>query len=513
MRNLWFTTTIILLSLLNIGQSLQFSINGDDWLALYRYNINFNNFLSHFNISNYTSTTSNYVFGYLMMGLISKLFSFNPFPYYLAALILRIATAFSFYFSVYSATKNKWIGYLSAIFFSSMYAGIETTNWVSNMNTYLSIILLNLFIYLFYNQKNIISFRTFVQGFIFILSFLVAPVRMHGLLFFIPLVTFFRFEKINKNNITGLFGILFILLMPLILIRLLTYPDNDSDYLKVASFNYGDIFGTLFNLVTNLGFSILPNILINPETALKSIYIIVGGFTLLILSIYFFYIRPIYPLFSRFGLLSLASSISFLIIPGIINPSSVFSSDHRYLIIPACWLMTAFSIFIVTLFHRKNNLLKSLAILLTFFIILMNSFALQKYFNILSKQGRLAKDADRIFTYINSKIRRTENKAPLVFLFLSNDGFFVYNAVNFGFTPHMMVSHPTFAQNLQQAPFTVDNLDSLKSILTDANSPELKRYGYNPIKIPLENVYSFYVDSEKILDYTDQVRKMVSNTQ
>ena len=95
MRKLWFPALIVLISILNLGQSLHFAINGDDWLALYRYNIDFSSFLSHLDIRNYISPTSNYVFGYLIMGLISQLFAYDALPYYLVALILRIATAFS----------------------------------------------------------------------------------------------------------------------------------------------------------------------------------------------------------------------------------------------------------------------------------------------------------------------------------------------------------------------------------------------------------------------------------
>lgn len=512
MKKIWFPATVILLSFFSIGQSLQFAINGDDWLALYRYNQDFNSFISHLDIRNYITPTSNYVFGYLMMGIISKLFSYNPYPYYLVALILRIITAFSFYFGIYSVTKNKWMGYLSAIFFSSMYAGIETTNWVSNMNTYLSIILINVFLKItFKSESTLLSLRTILQSLILVMSFLVTPVRMHGLLFFVPLTVFFNFGKINRRNILQFLGILSILFIPLIFFRLLTYPNSALDYTKLTPSSNGNIFSVLLNLITNLGSSIIPGILINQDKPENLFNLLGGSFTLLILTTYFFTTRLIYPQYSKLGLLFLFSSISFLIIPGLINPTSVFTSDHRYLIIPASWLMVAFSIFIVTLYLRKNSLLKSLAVLLALAIISLNSIALQQYFNVLSNSGRLAKDSDRIFEFIKNKIPPTNNQAPQVFLFISEDGFFVYNAVNFGFTPHMMVLNPNLAKNPQMAPLTVDNFSSLKSILDNANSPELQRYGYKPVKIPLENVYSFYVDSEKILDYTDQVRKALGD--
>src|SRR5574337_612249 len=149
MQKLWFPAIVILLVLITVGPSLYFSINGDDWLALYRYNLYFKTFWSYVDPRNYATSSANYVFGYLMMGIISKLFAYNPFPYYLVALILRFFSALSFYPAVYAATKNKWAGYLSSIFIACLYAGIETTNWVSNMNTYVSIILLNIFVKLF----------------------------------------------------------------------------------------------------------------------------------------------------------------------------------------------------------------------------------------------------------------------------------------------------------------------------------------------------------------------------
>lgn len=511
MKKIWFPAAIILLSIFNIGQSLQFAINGDDWLALYRYNQDFSSLISHFDIRNYITPTSNYVFGYLMMGLISKVFSYNHYSYYLIALILRIATSFSFYFSVHSVTKNRWMGYLAALFFTSMYAGIETTNWVSNMNTYLSIVLMNIFLITHNSRSITISLKTVLHGLILAASFLITPVRMHGLLFFVPLVVFFNFGKINRKNILQLLGILSILYIPFIFFRLLTYPNSSLDFTRLTSPGNGDIFGVLLNLIRNLGSSIIPGILVNQDQPGNLLNLLGGGFTLLILTAYFYTTRLIYPLYSKLGLLFLFSSISFLIIPGLINPTSVFTSDHRYLIIPASWVMVTLSIFIVTLYLRKNSLLKSLSILLTILIILLNSFALQKYFNILSKSGRLAADSDRIFNYLKSKIIQANNQAPLVYLFIGEDGFFIYNAVNFGFTPHMMVLNPNLAKNPDLAPFVVDSFDSLKSILNNNESPELRRYGYQPVKIPIENVYSFYVDSEKILDYTNQARKTLSD--
>lgn len=510
MKFIWFAIIITIVTFLILGKSLQFALNGDDWLALYRYNLDFTSFQSHFDVRNYTTSTTNYVFGYMMMGLISKLFSYNPFPYYLAALILRIITAFSFYWGVYSATKNKWVGYLSAIFFSCMYAGIETTNWASNMNTYLSIILLNLFIKLFYDQRTmVISFKIFLQSLILVTSFLITPVRMHGLFFFIPLVAFNKLEKLTKSNFYKFLAIFFLLFIPVILVRTLTYPNSVTDYDKVMVSKNGQIFTVMFNLVANIGFSILPNIFIPLGSFTTFFEALVGGSIIIVMGVYFFYIRATYPLYAKLGLLSLASSISFLIIPQLINPSSIFTSDHRYLIIPASFMMVTFSIIVVIFFSQKNKFLQYLGILLTLVIIAVNSLALQKYFNNLSKAGRLAKDTDRIFAAINSKIINKNNSTPLVLLFLSDDGFFIYNAVSFGFTPHMMVLNPTFSKDPQKAPFVVDNLDSLKSILADENSPELNRYGYKPVKIPIENVYSFYIDSEKVLDYTDQIRKIL----
>ncbi len=508
MKKLWFPAAIILLTLITTGPSLHFSINGDDWLALYRYNSYFKTFWSYFDPSSYANPSANYVFGYLMMGIISKLFSYNPFPYYFVALILRIMTAFSFYIAVYTATKNKWAGYLSAIFFSSTYAGIETTNWVSNMNTYASIILLNIFIKLFYSKQDLsISPKTFLQSLTLVVSFLITPVRLHGLIFFIPLIIVLSTQKLDKKSIMNSLMALLVLLVPLVIVRLLTYPGSSSDYLVSIS-KQGQIIGMVGNLASNIGSSILPALLISHGNPQNSLNLAVGILTILLLGIYFFSIRKLYPSFFRLGLLSLGSAISFLIVPGLVNPTSIFPSDHRYLIIPASWLMVALALTTVSLYKRSSSF-KSLAVFITLIIIFLNCFALIKYFSIMSNEGRLAKDSDRVFDYVNSHVNFKYNGAPLVFLFVSNDNLFLYNAANFGFTPHMLVINPDLSADTQKAPFTVDSLKSLEEILEDPNNPELARYGYKPVKIPLGNVYSFYADQSQILDYTAQVRESV----
>ena len=135
---------VTLIAVFGVRQSLNFALNGDDWQALYFYLTRFTDFQSHFDIKNFSTGVSNYTFAHIIMGLIYQVFSFDPFSYYFVSMILRTFAAISFYPAIHAATKDQLAAILSSVFFATMFTGIETTNWVFNMNTYISISLFNL---------------------------------------------------------------------------------------------------------------------------------------------------------------------------------------------------------------------------------------------------------------------------------------------------------------------------------------------------------------------------------
>lgn len=511
MRNILYITLLIsILTFIAVGKSLEFALNGDDWLALYRYITTYTSFSSHFDIKNYST---NYDVANIIMGIIWRIYDINPFPYYFVSLILRIIAALSFILALNIITKNKFAAIFSGALFAVMFAGIETTNWVFNMNTYISIILLNLFLFFYFKHQSGLRLKTLIYLSVLIfMTFLTAPTRMHGLIFFIPLVVFLSIKKIDKYHLFNSFKIVAILLGPTILFRTLITRLGHSSNLGALNTSPQDFYNMLGNLFINIGYTSIPNLFVkltNSKLDNNQLYLSMGITTILFLGFFFWKTLNRKDKLGLIGLISLLSSIAFLVIPGLVNPTSFFPSDHRYLIIPGGFLAITFSSFIAIL-YQKRGFFKTLALFIALILFFINIFSLRYYFNFLATSGRLAKDSDRIFSYIKSNVPIIDKNAPTVFLFVSNDGNFLYHAVNFGFTPHMLVLNSDYSGNQQQAPLAVESLESLKSILRDPNGSELYRYGYKPVKIPLENVYSFYVDQEKILNYTNEVRKLVN---
>lgn len=507
MKRLLFILAIVLLSYFAIGKSLQFALNGDDWLALWRAIKDFTSIQSYFDIKSYSTDYSNYTFADIIMGLIHGVWTFNPFPYYFISMLLRILAAISFYLVVNTATKNKLCGVLSTVLFATMFAGIETTNWVFNMNTYLSIVLFNIFLTTYYKWSNkLFSLKTTIQIILITATFYCAPTRMHGLLFFIPLLVFFKIRKLTKQNLINSFFSITIFYFPILFIRFLTRATNDQSYFQTFSqiFNFNK--NTFITFFINLGHAFIPDQLLlryvkdNNSQALLVVVLYIFIF------LFFYKLRKMYPYLSRFAFLILSIPFLFSIIPWLINPTIIMPSDHRYQTIPGAYLLVLFAIICTTLWNFKNQFIKIISLILFLSVFFLNFMTLKSYFSSLANEGRLAEDANRQFLYIKSEIQVPDKNIPLVFLFIPDNSFYLYNSIGFGFGYHMILTDPRFGMKMQQAPFATDNLKSLVNVLSSPESSELKRYGYNPVKIPIENVYIFNLQNKVLTNITPDAR-------
>ena len=577
MTFLWLILTVIILSLFNFGKSLGFSLFGDDWLALYRYHIFFNNFLSYFQLSNYMG---NYDATHILMGLIYRVFDYNSFPYFLISLILRIIAVISFYPVFFSITRNRFIASIPSILFSSAYGGIETTNWVFNMTTYISISLLNIYLWRYISTlKRITLLDTFLQAVLIFLSFYFTPTRMHALIFIVPFLELLRLSQRSPKNILLILSRTAIFILPMILFRFATGSQWDKGYLSMLPDLQTRGFNILFYIVTNVGsiffpdkiFGIFIKNLSQPNISELGIFLskaftiflpytiiiyllsfsfkqklkffslslvgiiifsiffwlslqtnninnfgnlitfletLIGGYTLLVFSFYFYLSRKTYIVLSSVGLISLLFTLAFLIAPWLAF-SGDFPSDHRYLTVPAAAFIIAISTFCTILWKQHRQITTNLSVIIIIFLLVVNSLSLQLYFENFLSHGRKADYVEKLFKQLVSQVNPPKNDKPLVFLFLTDDQFNLYNAIGFGFDTHLMLIHPYLSKNLKALPkpIIVDNEQSLLSILKDPNSSELKRYGHPPAQIPLENVYSFYLVEDQLISNTDRLRK------
>lgn len=174
---------------------------GDDWLALYRYK----DILGEWSTGQFNHLTyflTPYGSQDIIFGLLHKIFGFNSRPYYAVSLILRLLASWSAYFLIFQFSKNKIAGFVSALFFAITPIGAETTNWVFNMPSYFGLFLFSFFLYFFIkSQLKGSLFLIALAGLFYYLTFVFAPIRMHGLpLIIIALDTFLILQKGRRSN-------------------------------------------------------------------------------------------------------------------------------------------------------------------------------------------------------------------------------------------------------------------------------------------------------------------------
>jgi hypothetical protein len=182
--SLFFILSITLLGFFALKDSFRLTLFGDDWLVFWRYNYHLGaESLKEFNYFTYFLT----VYGPedMSLGIFQSIFHYNALPYFIVSFILRTLAAISIFPLVYSLTKDKLAGFIASLFFAISVIGIETTNWVFNMPSYLAIITLNFFLIILANRNVLSKKKLLLLGLLFYLTFIIQPIRMTGL----PIIT------------------------------------------------------------------------------------------------------------------------------------------------------------------------------------------------------------------------------------------------------------------------------------------------------------------------------------
>jgi hypothetical protein len=229
---------LILIGLFFIWPSFNLALTGDDFLTFWRYQY-------------YVEKNSWHIFSFIftdygpqdtLFALIHHIFSFKPLPYFIVSFIMRCIAAFSFYPLLKYITKNKYIPFLAVLFFLTTAVGLETTNWVFNMPSYISIALLNIFILSLIKTTEIHSFKQIViTGMLFAVVIILQPIRMIFLPGFITLFSLFWlvFNALHKKSLKYPLITLSFLLFIFLLIFLFTH--------------IGDSIGVSINLKDRIG--------------------------------------------------------------------------------------------------------------------------------------------------------------------------------------------------------------------------------------------------------------------
>ncbi len=199
---IWLFLGIPLLSAFVLRKSFNLGLYGDDWQHLYNMWRDFfvYNTKSFFDIRSYLNP---YWPNYFYLGIINHFWGFYPPAYFIASYLLRVFANISLYFLTFELTKSKLASILATIFFLFSAAGLQTTDWVFNMNTYAGIGFLSIASVFYLKIRKLNTFRSWYY-IAFILTFatalVIVPTRMHGAMpFLITMDLFLTFFAERKQ--------------------------------------------------------------------------------------------------------------------------------------------------------------------------------------------------------------------------------------------------------------------------------------------------------------------------
>lgn len=243
---LWLIAGIPLLSYLVLQKTLNLALYGDDWLQLYNLWVSFDikKELSFFDIKSYLGA---YWPQYFFLGLIRNFFGYQAAAYFAVSLLLKIAATISIFFLVRNLSGSLLTSFLTTIIFMFSAAGLQTTDWVFNMNTYAGIFFVNLALIFYLKMRSIphlFSWYYLLFILFFTLALGVVPVRMHGAVPFligteILLYTFFKKSTPIKSYKSLLLRILLPTAVMFILIKVGSFGKEGDTFIQIQeSFKY-----------------------------------------------------------------------------------------------------------------------------------------------------------------------------------------------------------------------------------------------------------------------------------
>lgn len=196
-------TAIFVIQLFVFYPTRKLSLFGDDWLAFWRFEtiVNSDPYQQGYNYLTYFLTP--YGPQDVTMGIISKLFGYEALPYYIISFLLRFVLVVVVYFTTLKFFKNQLAAFASSAFISITITGLETTNWVFNMPSYLGVTFFVGFIYFFFLSFQKDELKNLLKGyFLLFFALVIVPIRMHGV---IPMVLMVELLWLMKNRYTLVF--------------------------------------------------------------------------------------------------------------------------------------------------------------------------------------------------------------------------------------------------------------------------------------------------------------------
>lgn len=311
---LWLFIILPIAGAIVFRKSFNLGLYGDDWQHLY---ILWREFYvyhtkSFFDIRSYLNP---YFPEYLYLGIIEHFWGYYPPAYFIASYLCRLFANIAMYFFTYELTKSKLAAFFATLIFLVSAAGLQTTDWVFNMNTYAGLGLLIIASTIYLKIRKLRTFKSWYY-LLFIITFTLAlaivPTRMHGAAPFIILMDLaltyiverqkIRFDKYLVVRILLAIGI-FAMLIQLKSFGEQSYTSgrfNDS-YKLIQALMQNGFYSWWLYFLGIIGHLVLPdNISFTAKNTLKNVLITEAFLSILFASL------------STFSILKSKKIISFL---------------------------------------------------------------------------------------------------------------------------------------------------------------------------------------------------------
>lgn len=516
------------------------SLYGDEWLILWhgwRGALTQNSVIPNYQWNAYG-------FEILVFHYLSKLVGFNGYWFYGLSFLCRFSTAVMLYWFLKQFKVNNLGSFLASLLFMINPVGIETTDWVRNLDSYLAMNLLLIIVRMIYKSSRLFDFLFITL--IFILCILINPIRSHGVVIVsvglsASLVLFNLFKKVNHQSKIN-YHVLLTIAFPAIyflLAKLHIFGLHIGNSIIDNNFNTSDLLGNIFINIANSFFVNFKGHFINYQTLFFIITTLMGiGILLsikinsilkLVLLILFVSIQSVvlfvlinylnrYVGFSGFVLvfwLFVASIISFILkqkqifyiltfcllcLTGFVIYPQIrqigFRSDfeHRYLIYSSLILPIILG-FITNYIYLKSRILK-VAFLFGCIIIISSSGWIS--WNYLNSHSTFHKQnyCDQVRTQVLKHINRADLlESRKFFLFVSDNSYEepkLYDCLTFGFMFYMGLNFQIWEEN--KLPIAIfENEKGVESLLTDGKVTK-KYIGYEK-KVLKKDLYIFQIDN------------------
>ncbi|MBI2596911.1 hypothetical protein HYW41_02030 [Candidatus Daviesbacteria bacterium] len=513
--------TTISISLYAFYPSFNLSLFGDFWLVIWRYERMVGQFsIGAWNYPTYFFT----LFGSqdILNGFLFKIYHYNPSPYYITSYLFRLLASFSLYPLAFYLTRNTLASFFAVLFFSITTIGLETTDWVFHMPTYLLVLFFNLFLYFFLKSRDNYQIKWVVYFTLFFFATIVIyPIRSMSIVPFIVMIEIIWFLnhrtfEMLKKVVTRLTIISLIYLILLTQTNLFSSPhdwDNQTitnstqalTNVTLTSFKAGynliqkGQVDFLLNPIAALGGMIIPNISVGNEN--KALSTFIGGLSIVIWFLLIILNRKSKILDAL--IISLIWTFFAFLIPWM-RPeylTSIFSTDQRYLILPAIGISILFAS-LISLGQSKKS--RNVIIALLSLVLIMNIYSTRSYFSNL-EQIRSQQLYDKIWSQLPEFKNIGKTERPLVFYFTGERRDIIHNVLEFGLPSKLQLIH-----NISdfKTVVTIDNFKDLISAVKDGKS--LARFSVLPKPLPIENIYSFNLEgTDKLINTSEITRKNI----